>query len=88
MRPSALPRALFVANAIHEASADAALDAIDSSTFDPRREVVLEESVGNDVPLPASSATGRAVIQTDEPERVIVAVDADGPGFLVLGDLF
>lgn len=83
--PGALPRArLFApADVIVVADADAALAAVTRPGFDPRRQVVIE----GPAPAPAPDApAGRASLEVDEAERVVVQVDAPQGGVLLLAD--
>ena len=80
-----LPRAFFVPR--HRVlSEKELLTALRSGTFDPLQEVLLEVE-----PLPPSgepARVSRATIATYEAQRVIVDVETDGNGFLVLSDLY
>ena len=82
-RRSALPRARFESNVWFAANAEDANDALRRH----RGEGVILEHLEH--PIPAAgrrSATGRVEIRTLEDERVVLDVDADGPGFVVLSD--
>ena len=82
-----LPRAYFVSRAHTLSSPDAVLAALDTPSFDPRLEVLLEEPESEPLPAPAAEASAAVHITRYEPERVEIEVDATGPGYLVLGDL-
>jgi hypothetical protein len=83
------PRAYYVPQGRVVDSADAVLATLDSSNFDSRREVLLDG-----VPDPASvsggspAGAGTTSILIDEPERVVIDVEASQSGFLVLTDAF
>jgi hypothetical protein len=84
-----LPRAYYVPNARVVGSSEEVLAELAGAGLDPRRVVLLETAPQQDVarPVPAE-ASGAAQILVDEPERVVVNVDTEQPGFLVLTDAF
>jgi len=76
------PRALFASESLSVASAQA-LAAVRRPDFDPARQVLLDDWFS----LPTvSRARGTARIARDEPNEVVVEVNSDGPGWLVLLD--
>jgi hypothetical protein len=78
-------RARLVPGARVVDSGDAALAAVSAPGFDPQAEVILEAEAGQ--PMPASGARGTAaVIPSEDPNRVTVQVDAEGPTWLLLSD--
>jgi hypothetical protein len=82
--PSALPRA-FVVGGVRGASRETSMAAVSDSTFDPRREVVLED------PLPPAATEQTfqpATIEEYHPERVRIAANPSRGGNLVLMDTF
>jgi hypothetical protein len=93
-RAAALPRAWWVPRERDVASGVAALAALRSAGFDPRREVILERGVGAKRPAEAEAgaaepaAQARVAIEAYAPEQVDVSVLAPQPGWLVLSDLF
>ncbi len=75
-------RALFVPESLPVAESDA-LRAVRDPRFDPARAVLLDDWFT----LPTSSrARGAARIVRDGPDHVVVAVESDGPGWLLLLD--
>jgi hypothetical protein len=94
-RTAALPRAWWVPEAREVASPGAALSALRSPGFDPRREVVLELPPGAARPAPPAGSAApsdlgtepEVAIQAYAPEQVDVSVRAPRPGWLVLSDL-
>lgn len=90
VRPSALPRAYVTHRAWRVDSGDAALAMISSPTFDPWREVVLEE---NDAPnggiLEGAGDTATTVrFLVDDPNYLRIRVETRDPGYLVLTDTY
>lgn len=84
-----LPRAYFVAQARVLDSSAQVLEELDSPRFDPRAEVFLEApATAAHVETPGLAASSEVKVVSYEPERVVIAVDAKVPGFLVLTDLF
>lgn len=86
---SVLPRAYVVTRARILDGADAVLDALCSSTFDPRREVLFEENAP--VPqagTPLDQQSSEAHVLAYEPERVALEVTTKSAGFLVMNDAF
>jgi hypothetical protein len=82
-----LPRAYFVSRARTLSSADAVLAALDSPSFDPRLEVLLEGPEAEPLPAPAAEASAAVHITRYEPERVQIEADVSAPGYLVVTDL-
>lgn len=83
--PRALPRALFVAEA-RRADFAALLERGAWPVFDPRRTVLIEGEPAP--PGDASKGRGTVVIRTYEAGRVVLAVVAPQPGYLVLNDVW
>lgn len=83
-----LPRAYFVGRARTLAGPEEVLATLDSPTFDPRAEVLLEEPVQSLPTAAPGEAQGEVKITAYEPERVAVSAHVETPGFLVLGDLY
>jgi hypothetical protein len=92
-RAAALPRAWWVPRARDVRSSVAALVALRSPGFDPRREVILErdgeshpaQAPEGDAGAPTPDA--RVSIEAYAPEQVEISVQAPQPGWLVLSDL-
>ncbi len=87
-RSRPLPRAYFVPRARVLPSSEAVLAALEAPGFDPRREVLLEAEAGVELPVRGTGGQGVARLLVDEPEEVVVEVQAKRPGFLVLTDAF
>lgn len=89
-RSSALPRANFVAKARSFDDPERLLWALASADFDPGSEVLLELEPGQTLPSLATQPTDtkpvRAEIVVDAAERVVVEVQNQAAGFLVLSD--
>jgi hypothetical protein len=86
-RQHVLPRAYFVSRARTLSSPDAVLAALDTPSFDPRLEVLLEDPESDPLPAPAAEASAAVHISSYEPERVEIEADVSAPGYLVLTDL-
>jgi len=60
--------------------------------FDPTRTVLFEEDdFKSDIaqhPLPESKTAGQATIISYRPDRIVLATDSSGPGFLFLSEIF
>jgi hypothetical protein len=80
-----LPRARFVSRARPAAYPDDLARSLADPGFDPAREVLLD-GAPSEAASPEVSADVR-VLQ-DDPERVRIAVAAEGPGYVVLADAF
>lgn len=77
-----LAKAWFVGEAeVHE-NPRALLDRLGAEAFDPRRTVLLEEEM--DAP---GGGSGSATVTAWGPNRIEVEATADGPGYLVLGEI-
>jgi hypothetical protein len=88
-RTTALPRAYFVPRARLVEDSGAALAALRTEDFAPRREVVLEDAPAAMAEHGGGSAENAEVlIVEDEPEKVVVTVRTSVPGFLVLTDAY
>ncbi len=79
-------RARWVPEAVSvDGGADEVLSRLTQPGFDPDQQVVLEVPVDRE----AEGGAGQVVLLVDEgPGRVRVEVEADGPGWLVLSDLW
>jgi len=88
----ALPRAFFVDRAIETISHTEALDRLRDTTFDERRDVVIEKAVGkSEAADPASveaqpSAGASATIVEDQRNRVVIDTTNPNAAWLVLSD--
>ena len=80
-RPTALPRAFIVGQALWVPDADAAFRAMASPAFHPDRLVILEGPPG-----PAGGGRGSAAIVASTLNRVEITADVEGAGWLVLTD--
>jgi len=80
----ALPRAFFVARGELANDKAARLAELAKPTFDPLAVVYLE----SDAPLPVDTApgAGKATFELDEPEHIVLALDVQASGWLVLAD--
>jgi len=79
-RPSALPRAFIVGQAIGVSTSDGAFAALASPNFQPGREVVLIGPAGK------GGGTGTARVESYLFDRVAVSATTSGPSWLVLAD--
>jgi hypothetical protein len=69
-------------------SAEAAMAAVSDRGFDPEAVVILEAEAGGG-PVPASGGGGTAVVvPSEDPNRVTIDIDADGPSWLLLSDVW
>ena len=85
-----LPRAYFAGRGVAAASSEEAIERVSSTEFDPWREVVIEGEVPP-LPMRGKALAGRIVsarLLSYEGERVVVGVEARGPGYLVLTDSY
>jgi membrane protein YfhO len=80
----ALPRAWVVPSQRVVEGSEQRLRAVGSSSFEPRREAVVERPV----PGLGGGSGGSATITRYEPEHVEIAARSRGAGLLVLSDLF
>ncbi len=95
LNQDALPRALFVTQAVTVPTHDAAWQAIRTADFNPATTVILEETAsfptGQPPPrLPASSPppNDRLSLLQYDLDTVTLAVETDQPGYLVLPDAY
>ncbi len=88
-RRAALPRAYHVTNARAVLDSDQIFDLLESPEFIAGEMVVLEgdSTLDRSAPEPSKGAA-EVRIRVDEPERVIVEVEATHAGYLVLNDAF
>jgi hypothetical protein len=88
----ALPRGYVIGRARFAGDESAALASIVARDFDGHAEVVLEGSPSDGEEAALASAPAEPFVEkplaTDEPEHVVVDVDAVRPGILVLADAF
>ena len=83
----ALPRAYLVADWQWQPDAAAAVAAMQSPDFAPRRQAVLVGTPPPHFPAPTADAFGgTAIITAYAPERVVIQTDADAPVLLILSD--
>ena len=84
-----LPRAYLVPEARVIEDPDQLLDSLDDPAFDPREEVLIEETPLEQVSSGVHSASMESVrIVRYRPEEVIIEVVSDHSGYLVLTDAF
>jgi hypothetical protein len=84
----ALPRAFLAATARTVANDRAAFAVVKRPDFDPRAEVVIEDTAPDYPTSPDPRASPEASITVDEPDRVVVDASVDRPAWLVLNDSF
>lgn len=83
----AMPRVYAVSRSIVIKDEAEVLRYLQSTEFDPRREVILEEAGETDpATAAAAGATLEAAIKSYEPNRVIVEANLSEAGWLVLND--
>jgi hypothetical protein len=87
-KENVLPRAYFVSRARTLSSPGEVLAALDSPSFDPLREVLVEEPDPQPLPAAAAEANAAVHIARYEPERVEIETDVNAPGYVVLTDLY
>ena len=91
---SLLPRARFVASARPPLDPGDPVRSLLDPGFDPRTSVLIEAAPASamgragDAAHEAGAARGEARIETDEPERIAVRVEAPASGYLVLADAY
>ncbi len=85
-RTQAFPRAYFVPNAIAIPDAEAILDRMGQRNFRARETVYLE--LESNTPTRRGHASGRSSveIETPDPETVVLEVESDQQGYVVLTD--
>jgi hypothetical protein len=84
-----LPRAYVAHRAIPAGNEDEALAAVSGATFDPRRDVVIEDITLSETPLTGAIPLITAAKIVDyEPSRVVVEANILFAGHLVLTDTF
>lgn len=81
-----LPRAYFVAGAYGAASSAEAIARLTAPDFDSRAELVIMGGAGGS--STGEGAFAPAAIETAEPQRVRLTVEAPAAGFVVLTDTF
>lgn len=80
-RSGALPRAWFVSHAIDTAYG-AQIDRLRDAEFDPAQQVLIERPPM----IPDGDASGSAEIVSYEAERIVLSVNAEGPGYVVISE--
>ena len=83
----ALPRAFFVPN-MRRVPDDQVLPMLADGRVDPRRLALVGVVDGTAGTGAGVDGTGRATIVRDDPQTVVIAVEADAPGFLFLADQY
>jgi hypothetical protein len=87
-----LPRALFVSDVLFADSDNAAVQLMQSETFDPAQMVVIEdgenEGMEKRATPPSISPSPYPSIISYSPEQVVIDVNALQPGYLVLTDAY
>lgn len=84
-----LPRVWLAANAEQARSPEQALARLSAPEFDPRSSVLLEVPPPRPAQPAASAANpGSAVLEPEQPERVVVTVEANSPAYLFLADRY
>ncbi len=86
-RDSALPRA-WVVGASRTVDRDDVLEALGAADFDPREEVIFEPGDDDGSPGTGGGSGGSASIVESLPETLVVSATSDGPGYLVVSDLY
>ena len=79
-----LPRAFVVHQAEIVADEDEALARLADDTFDPARQVILDQGT----PLDGGQAQSSVRVLDYSPEKVRLQVETDGPAYLVLSDAY
>jgi hypothetical protein len=88
-RRTAFPRAYLVPRARRVRPPETALSILQSEEFDGHQEVVLEDAPREVADHGDGEAPiGEVHFEIDEPERVVLLVEATRPGFLVLTDSY
>ena len=88
LNPTALPRALYVPQAVVVEDPKAALNALATGALDPRRFAAIEAPPADGFLGEGANATGSAWIVLDRSEQVVVQTQASAAGFLFLSDQF
>jgi Bacterial membrane protein YfhO len=87
--PDALPRTYYVPRVAVVADADARLERLAAGIEDPRRVALVEEPPPSGfVGVPGNDATAGARFVADEPEHLVVELNAPERGFLFLADQY
>ena len=88
-RSDVMPRAWFVPDAVRLPDRAAVMRGLRLPFFDPRRTVLLEGGTEEALALPGEAASqGSVQIRSYRPEHVELEVEATGPGWVVLSDLY
>jgi hypothetical protein len=80
------PRAFLVHHAAAAADQEQALALMQDGTFDPTTQIVLEQPVASYATSPGQRPSSVVHITHYAPEQVIITVETDTPGYLVLTD--
>jgi hypothetical protein len=86
-----LRRRLPRAHVVHQAEVlrgDAALRRLGEPDFDPLASVVLDEEPKSILPADTGATNSRVAILSYEPSRILLDVDAEGNGILVLSEVY
>ena len=79
-----LPRAWIVGRYENIAQGDGILDRMKQPDFDPSKSVILEEDPADFIP--SENVAGQVVIDSYQPNQVLMTAEADKPGILVFSD--
>lgn len=83
---AAFPRAFIVPNALLIKDKKERINIINSSSFDAKKYVIIEEDL--DVPLNNKGEFKEATITYYSPNKIIVEINMDHQGFLVLSEMW
>lgn len=84
----ALPEAFFVQEAIVVKDRSKILDLLKSENFDPRQKVILENNEETALAKPGTNSIADAEVSLRRPgpNKVLIDLKCNGPGYLVLAD--
>ncbi|MEK6569967.1 MAG: YfhO family protein, partial [Bacteroidota bacterium] len=85
LNPSYLPRAFFVDQAIIARSKTEVFDSLNSPSFQPRRQAILEKSPS---PLPLKPDTSSTEIISVQAHDITLETSSDKPALLVLSEIY
>ncbi|WP_240906886.1 YfhO family protein [Paludisphaera rhizosphaerae] len=85
VNPNALPRARMAGNPAYAGNREEAIAALRTLGPEIQRRLVVEDP---DRPLGDAPVVGKAEIESEVPDEVVVRVEAETPGYLVLADTF
>jgi len=86
--PQALPRVFITSQVEYAPSYQEAQEMVKKPHFDPRKTVILEEPAPDWYSGTSPSAGSEAYIETYQPNRVVIKARSEGPGILVLSDVY